>query len=95
MVLKYSQQTPGPTYRYNDEEVGEIQAEAHGAASLEELHCPRDHRQLRVFFAEFRPVPPGQPTRGVLHGEWGDVTVISVACPSCQGGRPRISLLRD
>ncbi len=95
MVRVPLQSTPGPIHRYGDEEVAQILTEAHSGVSLEGLHCPRDHQALRVFFAKFAPHQPGDGVQGVLHGEWGDVTMISVACPACQTDRARISLRRS
>ena len=80
---------------YSDDEVEEILAEAHSGVSLEEISCPHDRARLRVYFSQFRADDPGADLEGVLHGEWGDVTEISVECPICGKWRARISLRHD
>lgn len=79
---------------YSDDEVGQILAETRSRVSLEGLHCPRDRARLRVFFSQFRADDPGAEVEGVLRGDWGDVTEISVECPTCGTGRARIPLRR-
>ena len=79
---------------YNDDEMGQILGEARRGVSLEGLHCPRDRARLRVYFSQFHAADPGADVEGVLHGDWGDVTEISVECPTCGTGRARISLRR-
>jgi hypothetical protein len=79
---------------YRNDEVGQIRAEAHSGVSLEGLHCPRDRARLRVCFSQFRADDAGANVEGVLYGDWGDVTEISVECLTCGTGRARMSLPR-
>ncbi len=79
---------------YRNDEVRQIFAEAHSGVSLEGLHRPRDRARLRVYFSRFRAADPRAEVEGVLHGDWGDVTEISVECTTCGTRRLRMSLRR-
>ena len=80
--------------RLTDDEVEQIRAQAWSGTSLERLSCPRYSAVLRVYFSQFRVPDPGRSIEGVLHGHWGDVTEISLECPTCGAGRARIPLRR-
>jgi hypothetical protein len=79
---------------YTDGEIRQIVAAVRQGASLEALHCSRDHHVLKVFFSEFHAHVPNDSVQGVLCEDWGDVTEISVECPLCGAGRARASLRR-
>jgi hypothetical protein len=80
--------------RFTDDEVERIRMQVWSGTSLEGLTCPRDSEVLRVYFLPFRAPDLERSVEGVLHGEWGDVTEISLECWACGADRARIPLRR-
>jgi hypothetical protein len=80
---------------YTDEEVALIVFEARSGASLDALHCPRDHAELRVPSQQFRGYERGDEIQGVAHGQGQEVILVSVECPTCGAGRAEVSLLPE
>jgi len=79
---------------FTDDDIDRIRTQVWRGASLEALTCPRDGEVLRVYFSQFRAPERARSVEGVLHGDWGDVTEISLECRTCGSGRARIPLRR-